>query len=139
MKLRADFVSNSLIKIGCVVNNTRFYFTNRDNVSRLINRWDILLLISIGILLFFLGWAGQQMTTPYLLGDQLPMSLDPINLPFYALRTVIRMFIALFLSIIFTLMIGALAAKNRRAEQIIIPMMDVLQSVPVLSFFHIVC
>ena len=119
------------------MNNHRFYFTNRDNVSRFLNRWDFLLITVVGVILFFLGWAGQQMATPYLLGDQLPMSLNPINLPFYALRTVLRMFIALFLSIIFTFVIGALAAKNRRAEKIIIPAMDVLQSVPVLSFLAI--
>lgn len=117
--------------------NQRFYFANRDNVSRFINRWDILLLILVLAILFFLGWAGQQMATPYSLGEPLPISLDPIKLPFYALRTVIRLFIGLLLSIIFTFIIGTLAAKNRRAEQIIIPAIDVFQSVPVLSFLAI--
>ncbi len=115
----------------------RFYFANSDKVGRYINRWDILLLILIFSVLFFLGWAGAQMTTPYQLGDQIPISLAPSNLPFYALRTVIRMFIALAFSILFTLIIGALAAKNRRAEQIIIPAIDILQSIPVLSFLSI--
>ena len=117
--------------------SSRFYFANRENVSRFINRWDILLLILIFSVIFFLGWAGQQMATPYQLGEQLPISLDPAKLPFYALRTILRMFIALFLSIVFTFMVGALAAKNRRAEQIIIPAIDILQSVPVLSFLSI--
>ena len=119
------------------MNYTRFYFANRENVGRFVNRWDLLLLILILSLLFFLGWAGTQMTTPYQLGDQLPISLDPAKLPFYALRTVLRMFIALALSILFTFVVGALAAKNRRAEQVIIPAIDVLQSVPVLSFLSI--
>ncbi len=117
--------------------SSRFYFANRENVSRFINRWDILLLILIFSVLFFLGWAGQQMTSPYQLGEQLPISLDPAKLPFYASRTILRMFIALFLSIVFTFAVGALAAKNRRAEQIIIPAIDILQSVPVLSFLSI--
>ena len=77
------------------------------------------------------------MAAPYQLGDQLPISLDPAKLPFYALRTVLRMFIALFLSLIFTFIVGAMAAKNRRAEQIILPAIDILQSVPVLSFLSI--
>ncbi|CAM4414754.1 MAG: hypothetical protein LEGION0403_FIIPPAGN_00964 [Legionella sp.] len=117
--------------------NSRFYFANPDRVGRFINRWDLLLLILIFAVLFFFGWAGSQMATPYQLGDQIPISLEPENLPFYALRTVIRMFIALFFSIIFTFTVGLLAAKNRRAEQIIIPAIDILQSIPVLSFLSI--
>ncbi|KTD24263.1 MULTISPECIES: ABC transporter permease [Legionella] len=117
--------------------NSRFYFANRENVSRFINRWDILLLILVFSVLFFLGWAGKQMASPYQLGEPLPISLDPVKLPFYASRTVLRMFIALALSVFFTFIVGALAAKNRRAEQIIIPAIDILQSVPVLSFLSI--
>jgi len=119
------------------VGDSRFYFANPDKVGRFINRWDLLLLILIFAILFFLGWAGAQMATPYQLGDQIPISLAPSNLPFYALRTVLRLFIALIFSIVFTFVVGALAAKNRRAEQIIIPAIDILQSIPVLSFLSI--
>lgn len=117
--------------------NSRFYFANPDKFSRFINRWDLLLLILTFSVLFFLGWAGSQMATPYQLGDQIPISLEPSNLPFYALRTVLRMFIALIFSILFTFIVGALAAKNRRAEQIVIPAINILQSIPVLSFLSI--
>ncbi|CAM2842615.1 ABC transporter permease [Legionella worsleiensis] len=120
-----------------MVRNSRFYSANPDSVGRLINRWDLLLLVLIFSVLFFLGWAGSQMATPYQLGDQIPISLAPANLPFYALRTVLRLFIALIFSIVFTFVVGALAAKNRRAEQIIIPAIDILQSIPVLSFLSI--
>ena len=115
----------------------RVYSMNRDPVSRLFNAWDLLLLVLVIFGLFFLGRAGQQMATPYAVGQPLPISLNPTELPFYALRTVLRMFIALGFSLLFTLIIGALAAKNRRAERVIIPMIDVLQSVPVLSFLAI--
>ncbi len=117
--------------------SNHFYFANREGVDRFINRWDFLLLILVFSILFFLGWAGMQMATPYSLGEPLPISLLPVHLPFYALRTVLRMFIALILSIVFTFVVGALAAKHRRAEQIIIPAIDILQSVPVLSFLAI--
>ena len=120
-----------------MVPDNRFYFVQSDKLGRFVNRWDILLLIIVFSVLFFLGWAGAQMATPYQLGDQLPISLSPTNLPFYALRTVLRLFIALIFSIIATFIIGTLAARNRRAEQIIIPTIDILQSIPVLSFLSI--
>ncbi|WP_419421125.1 ABC transporter permease [Legionella sp. D16C41] len=84
-----------------------------------------------------MGWTGQQMAVPYQLGDPLPISLNPAKLPFYAARTVLRMFIALILSIVFTFIVGTIASRNRRAEQIIIPAIDILQAVPVLSFLSI--
>ena len=119
------------------MSQNRFYFDNRESVSRILNRWDFLLLILVLSILFFLGWTSQQMATPYSLGEPLPISLSIYKLPGYALRTVLRMFIALGLSILFTFIVGTLAAKNRRAEQLIIPAIDILQSVPVLSFLAI--
>ncbi len=119
------------------MDNNRIYFANRENVSRFLNQWDVLLLIFVFSILFFFGWAGHQMATPYSLGTPLPISLDPTMLPFYALRTVLRMFIALGFSMLFALVFGALAAKYRRVELVIIPAIDVLQSVPVLSFLAI--
>ncbi len=119
------------------MDNNQVYFANRENISRFFNRWDFLLLIGVFAVLFFLSEACQKMTGPYLLGEPLPISLDPEQLPFYAMQTILRMFIALILSISFTFVVGALAAKNRRAERVIIPAIDVLQSVPVLSFLAI--
>ncbi|WP_254602101.1 ABC transporter permease subunit, partial [Sphingomonas bacterium] len=63
-----------------------------------------------------------------------PVTLDPVYLPYYALRTVIRMFAALFASLLFTLVVATLAARSRRAGQIIVPALDILQSVPILGF-----
>jgi len=58
-------------------------------------------------------------------------------LPVYALLSLLRMIIAYLFSLIFSLSIGILAAKNEKAEHIIIPLLDVLQSVPILSFLPI--
>jgi NitT/TauT family transport system permease protein len=66
--------------------------------------------------------------------DLTPVTLDPWNLPGYALRTTLRMFAAILASLLFTLVVGALAAKSRKAELVIIPALDILQSVPVLGF-----
>jgi len=119
------------------VREKRFYFANRDGVRRYLNLWDLVFLILVISILFFLGWGGKQMAVPYQLGEPLPISLDPSWLPVYAVRTVLRMFVALAFSLLFTFIVGTMAAKNRRAEQIIIPAIDILQSVPVLSFLSI--
>lgn len=65
---------------------------------------------------------------------QHPITLDPANLPWYALRTTLRMFAALFASLGFTFVFATLAARSRRAAQIIVPALDILQSVPILGF-----
>lgn len=64
--------------------------------------------------------------------------LEPSALPYYALRSTLRMGAAYLLSLIFTLIYGYAAARNRRAEQILLPTLDVLQSVPILSFLPVV-
>ncbi len=63
-----------------------------------------------------------------------PVVLDPAHLPEYALRTTLRMLAAIMASLVFTFLIATLAAKSRRAEMVIIPALDILQSVPVLGF-----
>src|SRR6201999_2777579 len=62
------------------------------------------------------------------------VTLDPHNLPEYALRTTLRMFAAIIASLVFTFVIATLAAKSRKAELVIVPALDILQSVPVLGF-----
>ena len=65
------------------------------------------------------------------------VSLDYGELPYYALRTALRMFAALFFSFVFTFTYATLAAKSRRAEMLLIPVLDILQSVPILGFLSI--
>lgn len=101
------------------------------------NRWDIVALIFVLGVIGVLAWSAKQMTAPYELGQAVPISLDPIFLPEYALRTVLRMLIALLVSFLFTFIFGTWAAKSKRAERIIIPMIDILQSVPILGILSI--
>ncbi|WP_443024971.1 ABC transporter permease [Sphingomonas sp. Leaf242] len=63
-----------------------------------------------------------------------PIVLDPWALPQYALLTTLRLFAALAASFVFTIVAATAAAKSRRAELVIIPALDILQSVPVLGF-----
>ncbi len=101
------------------------------------NYWDILALLLVFAIFIFFAWNAEQMIIPYKPGQSLTISLNPANLPFYAGRTVLRMLIALIFSLLFTFIFGTWAAKSRRAERIIIPMLDVLQSVPILGFLSI--
>jgi NitT/TauT family transport system permease protein len=83
------------------------------------------------------AWNARQMATPYHLGETISVSLNTNMLPFYAARTVVRMLIAMLFSLLFTFIFGAWAAKSKRAERIIIPMIDILQSVPILGFLSV--
>lgn len=101
------------------------------------NYWDVIALaLVLGLILAF-GYGASKMMGQYQLGKPMPISLDPIHLPYYALRTVLRMLIALFFSLIFTFIFGSWAAKSRYAERIIIPCIDILQSVPILGFLSV--
>jgi NitT/TauT family transport system permease protein len=101
------------------------------------NTWDLVALPLVLGLLALIGWGSLAMSARYHVGQPLMISLDPWRLPEYALRTVLRMAWALIASLIFSLAYAALAAKSRQAEKILIPLLDVLQSVPILGFLSI--
>ena len=101
------------------------------------NRWDWALLPIVLALLVLLAYGGAQMAHPYQLGEPLQLSLDPINLPYYLLRTTLRMFIALGASVLFSCAFAALASKYRMAEKLLVPLLDILQSIPILGFLSI--
>jgi len=101
------------------------------------NYWDLIALPLVLGAIALVAWGGLAMTARYHVGDALPISLDPWRLPEYALRTVLRMAAALVASLVFSLVYAAVAAKNRQAEKILIPVLDILQSVPILGFLSI--
>ncbi len=101
------------------------------------NYWDVLALLFVITIIMFFAWTAKQMATPYHLGQAIPISLQTSALPLYAARTVVRMLIALCFSLLFTFVFGTWAAKSARAERIIIPTIDVLQSVPILGFLSV--
>ena len=98
------------------------------------NIWDVVALILVIGAMVLIVYGGEQTTAPLSTLDVSPVSLDPANLPAYALRTTMRMLLAIVCSIIFTFVYAALAAKSRRAEMVLIPLLDILQSVPILGF-----
>jgi NitT/TauT family transport system permease protein len=98
------------------------------------NVWDLVALVLVIGAMVLIVYGGEQTTLPLSALDTAPVSLDPSNLPLYALRTTMRMLLAIVCSIIFTFVYAALAAKSRRAEMVLIPLLDILQSVPILGF-----
>lgn len=101
------------------------------------NFWDVVALLFALGLIALLAWDAKQMSAPYHLGQTITISLDPHRLPGYALRTVLRMLIALFFSLLFTFTLGTWAAKSKRAGRIIIPIIDICQSIPILAFLSV--
>ncbi len=98
------------------------------------NYWDLVALLFVLLIIFLLGWGAKAMVGHYQPGQIIPISLSPAKLPYYALRSVCRMLLAMLCSLIFTFIFGTWAAKSRHAERLIIPAIDILQSVPVLTF-----
>lgn len=101
------------------------------------NRWDWALLPLILALFVLMAYGARQMATPYQVGEAIPLSLDPSNLPYYLLRTTLRMFIALGASFIFSCAFAALTVKYWVAEKVLVPTLDILQSIPILGFLSI--
>ena len=105
--------------------------------ARLFTRWDVLAVLLILGLLVFLGEASRHLFEPLSDLQRTPPSLDPRNLPEYAARTTLRMLIAMVLSLLFTFTYATFAAKNKQAERLLVPLLDILQSVPILGFISI--
>jgi NitT/TauT family transport system permease protein len=107
----------------------------KERMQRLFTWGDVLVLFLIATLLYFgvrLAFnAPQEIQGPEIV-------LAPRALPWYTLLSLGRMAAAYALSLLFTLFYGRAAAYNRRAERILMPLLDVLQSVPILSFLPVV-
>jgi NitT/TauT family transport system permease protein len=90
-----------------------------------------IVLAGMGLFYVVLAFA-RYWSSP--LSSQAEISLSPLALPKYALFSVLRIAVAYAISFVFTLIYGYTAAYNRRAEKFMIPLLDTLQSIPVLSF-----
>ncbi len=101
-------------------------------------RWSWAFLIDIAVFLFVFAAIfgiyaiGRSWLGP--VGPRAEISQDPRVLPLYALYSLVRISVAYALSLLFALAYGYVAASSRRAEIIMVPLLDILQSIPVLSF-----
>jgi NitT/TauT family transport system permease protein len=96
---------------------------------------DLAILLGLAVLLY-LGVRLAHDVPQVIQGPKI--DLTPASLPLYASLSVGRMLAAYVLSILFSLVYGRAAAYNNRTEKILMPLLDVLQSVPILSFLPVV-
>ncbi|MEY9843362.1 NitT/TauT family transport system permease protein [Streptacidiphilus sp. BW17] len=103
------------------------------------NRWvDLVVAAAIVALLYGLLRLAPGLNAPFLPSTApTQVSTDPANLPYYAVRSLLRMFVALILSVLFTFVYATAAARMRRIEKVLLPILDILQSVPVLGFLSV--
>ena len=104
---------------------------------RILTFWNVVAVILVLGFLVFLAKAGSGVGQTLNELRATPVSLDPTNLPAYAARTSLRMLAAMLLSLLFTFTYATWAAKSRRAEVLLIPLLDILQSVPILGFLSV--
>jgi NitT/TauT family transport system permease protein len=106
-------------------------------LRELASRWDVLAFIVVIGLIAFLGETARGLFAPLTRLEISPLSLNPAHLPEYAARTTFRMLAAMFFSLVFTLTYATWAAKSERAGKLLVPILDVLQSVPILGFISV--
>ncbi|HUO66116.1 MAG TPA: ABC transporter permease subunit [Gammaproteobacteria bacterium] len=99
--------------------------------------WDLVAIVLVIGFVAFLASTSRELLQPLAHLEAVPLSLDPIHLPEYAARTTVRMLVALAFSLLFALGYATWAAKNARAGKLLVPILDVLQSVPILGFISI--
>ena len=106
--------------------------------GRRLNWYDLLLAVGIVAVGYVIIKLGQAMTVNFAPGrTEVKLNTSVSNVPYYAARSLLRMFIALLISTVFTLVYGTAAARLRRAEKVLVPILDVLQSIPILVFLPV--
>lgn len=103
--------------------------------ERGLNLADLVVLLAVGVVVYI--GVRLSLDAPRVIHGP-EISLSPLMLPFYAVLSVGRMLLAYLLSLVFSIIYGYVAATNKRAEKVLLPLLDVLQSVPILSFLPVV-
>lgn len=114
--------------------NTHIFHTSQQ--SRKLITWGDIIALTLVISLLYVG-ARLAVNAPEVIPGP-DISLSPSALPIYTLFSVGRMAAAYFLSLVFSILYGRAAAYHKNAEKILMPLLDVLQSVPILSFLPVV-
>ncbi|MFD6159723.1 ABC transporter permease [Nocardia sp. NPDC060256] len=99
---------------------------------------DVVVFVGAAVLIWLVVRVSASANVPFDQADApATVSTDPAQLPYYAARSLLRMFAALGLSILFTFVYATAAARLRRARTVLLPLLDILQSVPILGFLSI--
>ncbi len=114
----------------------KFIFaTSQPTRGPLLSLVDLMILIALAIIVYI--GVRLAITSPQNINGP-TIDLSPRALPYYTLLSVGRMLIAYLLSMLFSLVYGYIAASRPSAERIMLPILDILQSVPILSFLPVV-
>ncbi|GHE05001.1 ABC transporter permease [Streptomyces alanosinicus] len=98
---------------------------------------DAAVAAAVLVILYGVLRVGHGTTVAFNTHQNVRVDTDPTQLPYDAARSLLRMFAALALSIAFTFGYAYAAARSRRLERILVPALDILQSVPVLGFLTV--
>ncbi|WP_369386752.1 ABC transporter permease [Streptomyces sp. CG1] len=98
---------------------------------------DAAVAAAVLVMLYVVLRVGHGTTVAFNTRQNVKVDTDPAQLPYDAARSLLRMFAALALSIAFTFGYAYAAARSRRLERILVPALDILQSVPVLGFLTV--
>ncbi|MDN5669169.1 ABC transporter permease [Arthrobacter russicus] len=114
-------------------------FPGTGTLRRPVLRWiDLVVGGGLVVLLFGVIRLAPDLNVPFDVGSApAEVSTDPEMLPYYALRSLLRMFIALACSLLFTFVFATAAARLPRARKVLLPILDILQSVPILGFLSV--
>ncbi len=104
----------------------------RPYIPRRFGTIDLIVILVVVAAVSLLVIAASRWATP--LTPAVTIDLSPTALPAYAGYSLLRMILGYLLSLIFTLIYGQIAATRRRAETVMVPLLDILQSIPILSF-----
>ena len=97
-----------------------------------------LLLAGLGLVVLIASLGSQMAVSFHPAARQAGLDLAPIHLPYYAARSLLRMFIGLAISLGIGVAVGSVTARSALAERLVLPVADVLQSVPVLGFLAVI-
>ncbi len=98
---------------------------------------DLIVGLAFFLLVFAFIRVGRGTAVTLIPSKLSGLDTSPINLPYYAARSLLRMFAALVLSVSFSLAYAYTAAHNRRLRRVLVPVLDILQSVPVLGYLSV--
>ncbi|MFI1801662.1 ABC transporter permease [Streptomyces sp. NPDC020379] len=98
---------------------------------------DVVVAAAVLVGMYLLLRVSKGATVSFDPAHVVKVDTDPTKLPYYAARSLLRMFVALAASVVFTLVYAYAAARSRRLERVLIPALDILQSVPVLGFLSV--
>src|SRR5258708_3138544 len=113
-------------------------FPSRDALRRLRFRpLDAVVGAGVFLLLYAVIRVGASAHVPFRPSQAATIDTSPSRLPSYAARSLLRIFIPLFFAYAFSLSYAYAAARSRRARRVLIPALDILQSVPVLGFLAV--